>query len=154
MTRPRLLDHFERDRRAITDRFWSHVAIGEPGDCWEWTASRRQNGYGQINIARIPEKAHRVSFLIAYGWLPEAVLHRCDNRPCVNPHHLFGGNTAINLADAARKWRTAGKTTPAIRSTIFALNECGMSHRAIGRQVGLAHSTVGRILRKEIRVAA
>ena len=153
--RPRLLDLFcGAGGAAIEERFWSHVAKAGRDDCWEWTASRRQNGYGQMNVGRYPEKAHRISFLIAFGWLPDAVLHKCDNPPCVNPRHLFGGTQADNMADAARKWRTAGRVTPAVRSTILAMAELGMSHRAIGRQVGVAHSTVGRVIRRKYRAAA
>jgi hypothetical protein len=100
-----------------------------------------------------PQKAHRLSFVVAFGWEPDAVLHKCDNPSCVNPRHLFGGTQADNMADAARKWRTWSKVTPAVRSTILALYECGLSHRMIGRQVGLHHSTVGRTIRGEYHAA-
>lgn len=152
--RPRLLDVYScaggAGRAAIERRFWSHVDKRGPDECWLWTVSTRETGYGQMNIARIPEKAHRVSFLIAFGWLPPAVLHKCDNPPCVNPRHLFGGTQADNMADAIAKGRhtSVGQRMPeGVRSTIVALAECGLSQRAIARQVGVDRRTVGRVLK-------
>lgn len=158
-SRPRLLDLFcGAGGAAIEARFWKYVLKRSDNECWPWKGATRPNGYGQLNVARVPEKAHRISFLIAFGWLPSGrgggVLHICDNPICVNPRHLFAGTQADNLADAARKWRTAGRVTREVRSTILALHELGLSHRTIGRQVGLAHSTVGRIIRGEYRAAA
>lgn len=44
-------------------------------------------------------------FEAVYGWLPEVVLHRCDNPPCYNPAHLLPGTQADNMRDMARKGR-------------------------------------------------
>jgi hypothetical protein len=148
VTRPRLLDLFcGAGGAAIADRFWRYVDRGDDGECWEWTGSRRQNGYGQLNINRYPHKAHRVSFILAFGWEPPAVLHKCDNPPCVNPRHLFGGTQADNMADCAAKGRYARQITPAVRSTVLTLSEIGMSQRAIARQVRIDRRSVGRILK-------
>ena len=154
--KPRLLDLFcGADGAAIKARFWSYVDKRERHECWPWTGATRGNGYGQLAMRPLsPQKAHRVSFVLAWGWEPNAVLHKCDNPICVNPRHLFGGTQADNMRDAAAKLRTRAKVTPAVKSTILAMHEAGCSHRVIGRQVGLHHSTVGRTIRDYIRAAA
>jgi hypothetical protein len=154
MTRLSILDVLQSpDGLALEQRFWSHVHKRRLDECWEWTASRVDFGYGRIVIAGTERLAHQVSFAIRYGWKPPAVLHKCDNPPCVNPHHLFGGTQADNCRDAAAKWRTAGKITPASRSTIFALRECGLTHRAIANQIGVSRATIARTLNGELHTA-
>ena len=43
--------------------------------------------------------AHRASFLLAYGKQPEVVCHRCHQRDCVRPAHLYAGDAESNLID-------------------------------------------------------
>lgn len=72
------------------ERFWSKVDTA--GDCWEWTASRTSNGYGQFRNPRLnrPVRAHRVAWETLVGPVPDDLVcdHLCRNRLCINPDHI------------------------------------------------------------------
>lgn len=90
---------------SVNDRFWSKV--DKSGDCWEWTASRFSNGYGQFTFGGYPIGAHRVAFEETKGLIPTGlvVMHSCDNRGCVNPAHLSLGTPLDNALDKVAKGR-------------------------------------------------
>ncbi len=91
-------------------RFLDKIEIDDNTGCWEWTASSMSEGYGQFNINGSMLLAHRVSFEIHKGYIPEGlyVLHSCDNRLCVNPDHLWLGTQKENIADMVGKGRHIG----------------------------------------------
>lgn len=78
-----------------TARFWSHVDVAAPDQCWEWTGSRNHRGgdYGRFYYQGRNWLAHRVAYLWNTGDLPDAdLVHTCENPPCVNPDHLRPAN--------------------------------------------------------------
>jgi hypothetical protein len=96
----------------LTARFWAKVS--KNGDCWNWTGAINNKGYGQFHLNGKTVLAHRVSFEDLNGPIREGlwVLHRCDNRLCVNPDHLFLGDCALNMQDCASKGRLHFQKAP------------------------------------------
>jgi hypothetical protein len=106
-----------RQQPPLASRFWAKVDKHGPvpqhvpglGECWAWTAAIRGDGYGVISVDGVVMAAHRVSWALTHGPIPTGlwVLHKCDNRTCVRPAHLFLGTRRDNTDDAIAKGRVA-----------------------------------------------
>ena len=81
----------DRPATGPTDRFWEKVdrTAGADG-CWPWLGSLTPDGYGQFWAGAIKGRAHRYSYSLVNGPIPEGLQtdHLCRNRACVNPAHL------------------------------------------------------------------
>jgi hypothetical protein len=136
--------------------------IPEPNSgCWLWTGQIVRFGYGLIkNQNRRPRMAHRVSYELHRGHIPDGLLvcHRCDNPPCVNPAHLFLGTYADNNRDCQKKGRnTRGErhagaklTTDEVRS-IRRMYAAGTSQAQLAREFGTSPATIWRIIKMRAR---
>jgi hypothetical protein len=134
--------------RTVRQRFERKFQV-TPG-CWQWIAGTQKPGYGRFRYLTDSQQAHRVSYLLYVGEIPEGlhVLHKCDNPQCVNPDHLFLGTQADNNADKISKGRSIGprgeachmakltneqavfaRTDP--RSTTEVAKELGVSYLAV-----------------------
>ena len=88
--------------REIAERFWSKVKPDPSTGCLLWMAGGDQKGYGTFWVAkRRPMKAHRFSYELVHGAIPEGMQidHLCRVRSCVNPKHLRVVTNRENLLE-------------------------------------------------------
>lgn len=138
------------------NRFWSKIEKGE--SCWNWKSAIQSKGYGSFSIGGKTFSAHRISYELSKGKIPEGlcVLHKCDNRRCVNPEHLFLGTTRDNSLDMVKK----GRMSPNFITRKLNRNQVEMvrlmyqqsktPYRKIGSLFGISPRTVGAIINYEI----
>jgi hypothetical protein len=103
-------NHKDLTPEEIKRQFWSHVKVGLPHECWPWTGYvERETGYGKFTWNTRPSSAHRFAWIATFGEIPFGLLvcHKCDNRVCQNPSHLWLGTIADNNRDMREKGRGA-----------------------------------------------
>lgn len=149
-----------RDLERLAGRLFSRVQFTDR--CWEWLGSLTKQGYGQLHDPRTkrPALTHRLAWEICHAPIPLGlwVLHHCDNRPCVNPDHLFLGDVAANSRDMAAKGRQylqrhpeaalRGEQHPRAKLTAMDVQHVRLllarntPKAAIGRAFGVSRSTI------------
>lgn len=140
------------------------------GPCLIWTAAKT-NGYGSTWAFGRVWRAHRLAWTLFRGEIPAktCVLHRCDNRACVNVGHLFLGTRADNNRDMVRKGRQkrgpcrkrhpkyrrgrrhhAAKLTPAIVRLIRERAAAGATPSTIAAELGLGAPHVWKVINRKL----
>lgn len=104
----------EEYRARLAEQIARHSRPAQNG-CIEWDATLFSNGYGSTRLYGKVTTAHRAAFFAARGYLTPGmdVCHRCDNRCCVNPDHLFEASHLENMRDMIlKRRRVQGASNP------------------------------------------
>lgn len=140
--------------------FWKRVLVTD--GCWYWTGFRFGGGYGGFTVCLDGEphknyRAHRLSWIFHRGLIPEGlnVCHKCDNKLCVNPDHLFLGTQEDNIQDAVKKGRMNSETQGKLKwedvDLIRELDETGYcTQKELADRFGVNQATVSEILAHKI----
>ena len=151
--------------KPLQDRFLAKVKKEDCG-CWSWTGFVGTSGYGEMGINGKKVRAHRVAYELYVGpieELPDAdyrgtcVMHKCDNRTCVNPDHLVLGTHADNMADKMVKGRFVSRPLLGEKHQnaklkaddiylIRSLNYVGAGLQQIAELFGVSRGTVHKVL--------
>ena len=144
----------------MDERFWKSVE--KTNGCWFWTGYRNPAGYGRLTRFGRTLGAHRYSWMISRGDPgPLDVLHKCDQRNCVRPDHLFLGTQADNVRDMDEKGRRRVLRGERHGRSVISDREVdqlrrlfdggGYSLRALAKAYGVSRTQTRSILKNESR---
>lgn len=154
-----LTNHAREVRQSLLTRFWANVKKTDIapahrpdlGGCWLWTGWKSPTGYGSIHsggrrAAGRQKRTHRVSWELHYGDIPDGacVLHRCDNRACVRPDHLFIGSQQENIEDMRQKGRARAKFQQGQAHAMATLNDDDVARMRIMAREGAWASDIAK----------
>lgn len=93
--------------KSVKNRFWNKVNIRGPDDCWIWQGCISGSGYGSFNTGNNKKiNSSRFAWILVNGPIVSKsllVLHRCDNKSCCNPNHLYLGTHGDNVNDLCKR---------------------------------------------------
>lgn len=143
-----LNDETDEQKLAWLKRNYEKFVVKNKNDCWDWNGSK-SSGYGNFCYKGKIMKAHRASWILHNGPIPESkfVLHKCDVRHCSNPGHLFLGNQTDNMQDMASKGRTKVRCKLTIKKVLEIKNllKLGVPMANLARKYNVSTNSIWEI---------
>ena len=137
---------------TLLERFNENYSICKETGCWEWTGCFTYSGYGRMMFNYQNYRAHRLSYILHYGEILDemVICHKCDNKKCVNPEHLFIGTVLDNVKDRVQKGRTARNEKSGLvkltNKQVEQIRKRKMSLSLMAKKYNVAESTIVRIV--------
>lgn len=155
------------------ENFWARVQIGTSDECWEWQGAKTSSGYGNLSWHGLHAQAHRVAYFLRNGGIALStnfrqegvakryrrfVLHKCDNRLCCNPKHLFLGSMRANQLDAYQKGRKTQPKSQHVNAKLTATQVISIRQRydagentqqQLAAEFGVSQRVISLLVRRE-----
>lgn len=156
----------QRSLRNTPEKIWKKIRKGRLNQCWNWSGNINTGGYGQVMFERRLSLVHRLVYLWTFPGCIDVeapknssvkgfVLHKCDNRICCNPRHLFVGSKDDNMKDMAAKGRSnvfapgEGPRCKLTASDVLEIREArsiGVSVKQLAKKFAVSGSAVYKCL--------
>lgn len=145
------------------NRYWNHVEVRAPDECWPWMSKRNRGGYGMMSIDGKQRSARRWAYRYYIGPLEdkEVVRHTCDHPWCHNHSHWIKGTQADNIRDMDSRGRRVrpsmpkGEASPRAKLTEIQAREIisrrreGALLKELAPEYGVSMRTISLITRGE-----
>ncbi len=125
---------------GINERFEKNYRINKKTGCWIWKGNIAVSGYGTIMFNYVFYRAHRLSY--KKGLL---VCHKCDNRKCVNPKHLFLGTSQDNRTDCIGKGRASWSGKKLSHTVVMKIRNSEKKTAELAKEFNVGRDTIYRI---------
>ncbi len=154
----------EERQYQITESIKKRILNGyvvDAAGCWRWRGWKHRQGYGLLTINNKRYLAHRVSYHIAHGAIPDGVhiCHHCDVTDCINPDHLYAGSAKTNRADCIERGRDntamlhkVGSQKPQAKLTeagVLEIRQSTKAPRILAKQYGVTRRTIYKVRAKK-----
>jgi hypothetical protein len=126
-------------------RFWDKVDPEPTSGCWLWNAGCSAAGYGSLRVQKKSYSAHRFSAFLHGFDMSQQINHKCHNRVCVNPEHLYSGTQGENIQDAVRLGRMGFHSRKLTRKQVVEILDSKETGRSLARKFSVAEATVSRV---------
>jgi hypothetical protein len=139
-------------KESVITRIADSCVVTSTG-CWVWTAGTSHDyasmGY-QGKVKKVCTLIYEL-FILDHP-VPKGlcVLHKCDNRSCVNPDHLYLGTKADNIRDRMERDRDSfkggQKISPEEADLIRSMCDQGMCKELLAERFNVTLRTIQRLV--------